>query len=199
MRVNWTERLEAKWGEGGLARKLTKHPHPHLHHLQRRRQQRGARRKTGQACSTSQRWKACAPSCCKKRWRGGGEGGSKQLRENPSHLRREGPWRWEGGGWEVGGVVVRERIRHQGQLVSPSSWSWIRGSDHPTKKRNSTSHKTFKIRRTTSIQFEQTHSRKPEARDKHGWLAPSLPALPGWVKTCKYGADFSGSGETWSF
>lgn len=151
MRVNWTERLEA----GGVSWR-SEHPR----HL--RAASRGARRKTGQACSTPQRWEAAAPSCCK-----GGLKAAKGL--------ACAAWGGKGCGGEGGGGG-EEVWSERGADTSDKTcgWGWWRNTHHSSlfpssrvvdmdwrwrgEKRDMATHRDFQI---THAGIQLKH--KPEA------------------------------------
>lgn len=113
MKVNWTERLEAG-GRGG--QKLTPPPFPVC-------QQRGLRRKTGQACSTPQpRREAPAPELLQYKGREGDKRGE-ELGRGLKAARGDSLSRFRTEGGDEGVGVWSERTdRHQGQ---DRQW-WVR-------------------------------------------------------------------------
>lgn len=179
MRVNWTERLEAKWGggRGGLAHKLTKHPHHHppppppaeaeaaeggeeedrasMQHITTlkgpcpellHKKVEGRRRGEGLEAAEGEPEPPEAGGAVEvRRWRvGGGRGCGQREDQTPR------PRFWRMSHWPIIPLFFFFPLR-----PVLNTWEW---SSKKKKNRNNTSHKTFKIRRTTSIQLEQTQT-----------------------------------------
>lgn len=154
MRVNWTERLEARRG-----RKLTP---DHLLQVA----SRGARRKTGQACSTPQRWEA---PCCKKKKKKRSGGRSAQSSQAIAWAALgQGLWRW-GRVWSERGGDTSDKTGsvewdRWWTIHFPPSCSWICRGDRGGVERMG-HYNTFRTGHTYKHSAQTNTERKPEVQN----------------------------------
>lgn len=161
MRVNWTERLEAR------RRKLTTHPH---HLLRMPAEGRGGRQGKHAAHRNAERPPPRAVAKTKKGGRGGGPEAAKGLPEPPG----------EGRAVEVRGGGQREEqtpvTRHEyvgwvmandpSSISFPSSRPWICGGERDVEKNGTLQHvKNFKIKHTYKHSDPTNTQNKPEAQN----------------------------------